>query len=239
MANRISVSACIMMAVFLNALPALAIDDIERHIDDGAVLGLGARNLASVSLYSVFSHAYEDAEDPDPSSSYGIHMELAGLPFFTLNNSFFGVEAEGTFGLPWNYFGGLNLSGGVLIRPFNLPIIKPSLGFGIGFGSHYYGYVQPRIAANLGVFDVEFSAMWIPQYASHILGEGGLTEPGIGHLRFRGSLFIPLGEPNNLGSSMGVRVFVERHRFAGQEDLLIQKEVVPGEYWGGGLGFGF
>ncbi|QED28154.1 hypothetical protein FRD01_13120 [Microvenator marinus] len=213
--------------------------DFENAIEDGAVLGLGTQNLASVSIYGVLAHAHEDANDTDPAGSYGIHFELAGLPFFTLNEGFFGVEAEGTFGLPWNYFGGLNMSGGALISPLRLPFIKPSLGFGVGFGSHYYGYIQPRVAASLEVIDIEFAAMWIPQFASHIAGEGGLTEPGIGHLRLRGSVYIPFGEANDLGSRTGLRVFVERHSFAGQADLLIEKNVVPGDYWGGGIGAAF
>lgn len=238
MQNRITLTNLLIFAAMSLSFSAHAWD-YAGDIEDGAVLGLGARNLASVSLYGVLSHAHEDAADEDPSSSYGIHMELAGLPFFTLNESFFGIEAEGTFGLPWNYFGGLNMSGGALIRPFRLPFITPSLGFGVGFGSHYFGYIQPRVAMSLGVLDLEFACMWIPQFASHIMGEGGLTEPGIGHLRLRGSLYIPFGEPNDLGSSMGVRVFLERHSFSGQEELLIDKKVVPGDYWGGGVGVSF
>jgi len=229
----------ILLALGLTLETAEARDVFDMAAEDGAVLGLGYRNLGSMSAYGVFGHAHESADDPEPSGSYGLHIEMAGLPFFTINDGFFGLEAEGSFGLPWNYFGGLNLSAGVLIRPFLLPIIRPSLGFGIGLGSHAYGYVQPRIAMGLGVIDLEFSCMWIPQYASSMWGEGGLLESGIGHLRPRGSVFIALDERNDMGSAVGIRIFVERHTFSGNAQRLLEKGVVEGEYWGGGIGVAF
>lgn len=212
---------------------------------DGELEGYGGSYILGLS--AVYSHRTHFDVDNDPNDSpgntYGVLLEGAVMPFRTLFGAQSGVEASVGLGFPalGTFYGGLRGNLGIMITPIPLGPLHLSVAAGAAFGGHRHLYLKPRVLLNFRALALEASYTWNPPKASRVWDQGGPPGThGIGSKKLRGQLWFQLEEPDGDVAVHAVHLFVEQATLSTPApEILVQKQILEGTYWSGGLGASF
>lgn len=209
----------------------------------GGVGALGFDQFAAIQLTHVRDANFPNEETNRTRSVTSLDLEgglgLAPLPF----GGRLGIDAGAGLSFPGRGYPGIfHVHVGPHLRPSlgGIPIAL-TLGVGVGAGTRdVHGYVHPRVALRWHPrFDIEGGFYFVHPKASHVERGNGIEDSGIGYQRLRGSMYITIGDPYDDDMPIGLRLFVQRETFSGRDEVLFERQLRRGHYWGGGLGVVF
>lgn len=248
-------ASCALLGSLALPSSAHAKDGSALDLDPELALGaLGIYHFVALNLSYHHKAFIEDTssdrvldDQDDTRWSPALEFNLAVTPLPTIFRSMAGLEVNVRFGTPLRdaYYGGLSAEAGMIIDPVvlgneDIPPLRAGVTLGAGFNAQYYLYIKPHVAFAFGeAADVELSYRIIPsEYASY---EGdndprGFRAPGIGERRSRASVFLNIADEDH---PSGLHLFFERAKLDGDPGAMIEKNIAPGVYYGGGAGWAF
>ncbi len=255
------ICSTLLLGVALTLLPARASGQtapetralFESDYDPGDLVSMGGYgNDYIIGMSATYTHQgrFEeerprDGQEAQPSgNTYGVLFEVASLPFRTIFGAKGGIEGSLGLGVPMfrSYFGGLRGHLGVVLVPIPLGPLDVSIAAGAAIGGHRHLYLKPQANLRFGqAFSLSASYKWNPPKASRVWDEGGPPgEYGVQEERLRGQLWIQLREPEDELVLRAVHIYGERTTITAPDpEVLEQKRVIEGTYWGGGIGASF
>lgn len=220
---------------------ALATAPAHAQLFEGDIKGGNAYHLmGSISLFTAVQARVDDENPDEVSTAVGLRAYLAAAVAELPLGGNYGFEIHGHIAWPFTgYVSGFLVGGGVYVEPFRVGPLAPGLGLGIAVGSDLHAYLHPRLGLALGEnLGLSVGYYWVHPRMSRDWGDSGLQLPGVGYNRLHADIAWLNGYEGQ-HDRRGVHVFVDRHEFSGQDDMLLANGAARGVFWGGGIGFAF